>query len=99
MNLVLSHLLLVTVTSIEKSMQYLLVVFHGKVHPSHMTAPDPSHLMALKYQNGWRMNMKYGLGTCGYFSRICWQITTSMVPSTMHHFGNTIIWVVVDMNT
>ena len=43
--------------------------------------------------------MKYGLGTREYFSRICWQIATSMVPSTMHHFGNTIIWVVVDMNT
>ena len=98
MNLVLSHPLLVTVTCIGELMQYLLAVFHGKAHPSHMMAPDPSHLMVLKYQNGWRTNMKYGLGTCEYFSRICWQIMTSMVPLTMHHFGNTIIWVVIDMN-
>ena len=94
-----THPLLVTVTCIVQSMQYLLVVFHGKVQPSPMTALDLSHVMVSKSRNGWRTNMKYGLGTRDYSSRTCWQIAISILPSTMHHFGNTTTMVIANMKT
>src|SRR5882762_11227386 len=89
----------VIVTCIIRLMPYLSVVFHGKVPHSRMTAPDLSYLVVLSHQNGWRANMKYGLGTHDYFSRTCWEITTSMVRSTMHHIGNTTRRIFADMNT
>jgi hypothetical protein len=72
-------------------MPYLSVVFLGKVPHSRMTAPDLSYLGVLRHRNGWRANMKYGLGTHDYSSRTCWEIVTSMVRSITHHIGNTMM--------
>ena len=85
---------LTMVSFAEQLMKYLSGELHGKALAS--LTLDRDRTMRL---HGWKVHIKYGIGTLGYSSRACWRILTFRTSSIMCRFDNMMLMVIANMKT